>query len=82
MRTDIRSLLVSSFRRVSYCCNGSSESPNLILFGDNMTKEWKVTYKKTAGSAEHWKYFESEQKAKVFAGVLGDRLISIKKTGS
>jgi hypothetical protein len=47
-----------------------------------MTKEWKVTYKKTANSAEHWKYFESEQKAKVFAGVLGDRLISVKKTGS
>ena len=30
MRTDTRSLLVSSFRWVSYCCNGSSESLNLI----------------------------------------------------
>ena len=47
-----------------------------------MVKEWKVTYKKTANSAEHWKYFESEQKAKVFASVLGDRLISVKKTSS
>ena len=44
-----------------------------------MAKEWKVTYKKTPTSAEFWKWFESEQKAKVFATVLGDRAVEVKK---
>jgi hypothetical protein len=44
-----------------------------------MAKEWKVTYKKTKTSAEFWKFFETEQKAKVFGTVLGDRCISVKK---
>ena len=44
-----------------------------------MSKEWKVVYKKTATSREFWKFFESEQKAKVFATVLDDRCVSMKK---
>ena len=38
---------------------------------------WKVTYKKTSTSAEFFKWFKTEQQAKVFAKALEDRCISI-----
>jgi len=40
---------------------------------------FKVTYKKTATSAEFWKKFKTEQQAKVFANALGTRHISTVK---